>query len=245
MIQLDRVSIRSGSFALNDVCLAINEGTYAVLMGGTGQGKTTILEAICGLRPVAGGKVMLSGADVTHRKPADRGVGYLPQDLGLFPTMTVRGHLEFALRIRRRPTREINERVEQLAHVLGIEPLLARHIQRLSGGEAQRVALGRALSFEPRILLLDEPLNALDEATRDRLCELLRTIQKRRGLTILHVTHSRAEARSLADKLVLLAAGRIEERPLADLDKIAAQLPPSPRSPVIDRQPHPAGSRTL
>ena len=244
MIKLDRVSIRSGSFALNDVCLTIPEGTYAILMGGTGQGKTTILEAICGLRPVAGGKVILCQTDVTRRKPADRGVGYLPQDLGLFPTMTVRGHLEFALRIRRRPTHEIKERVEQLAHVLGIEPLLSRHVQRLSGGEAQRVALGRALSFEPPILLLDEPLNALDEATRDRLCELLRSIQKRHRLTTLHVTHSRAEARSLADQLILLAAGRIEERPLSDLDKIATELQPAPCSPVVDRQPHTAGSQT-
>src|SRR5262245_52971342 len=126
MIDLRGVSIRSGAFALTDVNLSIGEGTYAVLMGGTGQGKTTILEAICGLRPVFGGQVILCGDDVTNRKPADRGVGYVPQDLGLFPMMTVRGHLEFALRIRRRPPSEINSRVEEIAHLLGIEPLLDR-----------------------------------------------------------------------------------------------------------------------
>lgn len=244
MIELHGVSIRSGTFALNDVNLSIREGAYAVLMGGTGQGKTTILEAISGLKPVSAGRVILGGDDVTHRKPADRGVGYVPQDLGLFPTLTVRGHLEFALRIRRMATTEINSRVEELARLLGIEKLLSRHVHGLSGGEGQRVALGRALSFHPKILLMDEPLNALDETTRDRLCELLKSIQQRTGLTTLHVTHSRAEARQLANKLLVLAGGRVEERPLADLDNMPADLPAVPRSPIVERLPHPAGSQT-
>jgi ABC-type sugar transport system ATPase subunit len=231
MIELEDVTIRSGTFALSNIALSIPAGAYAVLMGGTGQGKTTILEAICGLRPLSGGRVILGGVDTTRRKPADRGIGYLPQDLGLFPMMTVRGHLEFALRIRRWPKPVIHDRVAELAHLLGIEPLLSRRVQLLSGGEAQRVALGRALSFRPQMLLLDEPLNALDEATRDRLCELLRSIQKQTGLTTLHVTHSRVEARALADRLLVLAAGRVQERPLAELDKLAADMPPSPLAP--------------
>jgi ABC-type sugar transport system ATPase subunit len=169
---------------------------------------------------------------MTQLKPADRGVGYLPQDLGLFPTMTVRGHLEFALRVRRTPRRIIHERVAELARLLGIEPLLDRHVRRLSGGEAQRVALGRALAFRPQVLLFDEPLNALDEATRDRLCDLLRKIQKQTGVTTLHVTHSRAEARQIADKLIILKGGRLEERPLAELDHLPAEVfraPPAER----------------
>lgn len=218
MIELDNLALSSGPFALSGVCLAIPQGTYAVLMGGTGQGKTTILEAICGLRTVTAGRVVLCGNDMTRRKPADRGVGYVPQDLALFPTMTVREHLEFALRVRRCAKAIIQERVAELAHVLGIEALLARRIKGLSGGESQRVALGRALSFRPRVLLLDEPLNALDETTRDRLCELLRSIQKTSGLTTLHVTHSRTEARLLAEKLFVLEAGRLREDPLAELE---------------------------
>ena len=103
MIQLKDLAIRSGPFALSGVNLSVPQGAYAVLMGGTGQGKTTILEAICGLRTVTAGRVVLCGIDVTKYKPADRGVGYVPQDLGLFPMMTVRGHLEFALKIRRAP----------------------------------------------------------------------------------------------------------------------------------------------
>jgi ABC-type sugar transport system ATPase subunit len=230
MIELDNLSIRSGAFALSNVSLATSPGTYNVLMGGTGQGKTTILEAICGLRPVTTGRVVLAGVDVTRIKPADRGVGYVPQDLGLFPTMTVRGHLEFALRVRRLAQSVMNDRVAEIAHGLGIEPLLARKVRGLSGGEAQRVALGRALSFRPRVLLLDEPLNALDEATRDRLCELLRRIQKENGLTTLHVTHSRAEARALADNLWLLSGGRLCQRPVADLDALPSEVTASPQT---------------
>ena len=242
MIVLENVSIRSGTFSLTDVNLTITEGTYAVLMGGTGQGKTTILEAICGLRPVTGGRVLLDGIDMTRAKPADRGVGYVPQDLGLFPTMTVRGHLEFALRVRRSPAKMIQDRVTELAQLLGIESLLERGVRGLSGGEAQRVALGRALAFRPRVLLLDEPLNALDEATRDRLCELLRTVQKQSGLATLHVTHSSVEARQLADKLLLLTVGRLSERPLGELDKLPAEVTVG-RRPTVEPSILSAGSQ--
>lgn len=217
MIALDQLAVRSGAFEMSGISLTIPEGAYAVLMGGTGQGKTTILEAICGLRAVTAGRVVLNGDDVTRRRPADRSVGYVPQDLGLFPTMTVRGHLEFALKVRRTPRSQIAKRVGELAGVLGIERLLDRTMRGLSGGESQRVALGRALSFRPRILVMDEPLNALDETTRDRLCELLRTIQRETGLTTLHVTHSRTEARSLADRLYVIDSGRLTERPLTEL----------------------------
>lgn len=217
MIELEAVTIRSGSFGLVDVSFTVPTGAYAVLMGGTGQGKTTILEAICGLRTLTVGRVRLSGRDVTTLKSADRLVGYVPQDLALFPMMSVREHLEFALRLRRYGRQQIAQRVEELAHALGIEPLLGRGITHLSGGEAQRVALGRALSFRPSTLLLDEPLTALDEATRDRLCKLLLAIQQENGLTILHVTHSRVEAQTLASKLLVLEGGRVLETPLAQL----------------------------
>jgi ABC-type sugar transport system ATPase subunit len=217
MIEIENVSVRSGAFVLTNIAATIAEGEYAVLMGGTGQGKTTILEAVCGLRPIVSGRIRLDGEDVTRWKPADRNIGYVPQDLALFPTMTVREHLEFALRLRGASRELLGQRVAELADVLAIGPLLDRRMRGLSGGEAQRVALGRALSFRPRVLLLDEPLNALDEPTRDRLCELLRTIQKNDGLTTLHVTHSRTEARLLADRLLVLAEGRVQQRPTTDL----------------------------
>jgi ABC-type sugar transport system ATPase subunit len=213
MIELENVTIRSGKFELTGLTAVIPSGNYAVLMGGTGQGKTTILEAICGLRPVVRGCIRLDGVDATRRKAADRSIGYVPQDLALFPTMTVRQHLEFALRLRKASPALLRQRVSELADVLHLGPLLHRRMRGLSGGEAQRVALGRALSFQPRMLLLDEPLNSVDEATRDRLCDLLRTIQKQSGLTTLHVTHSRAEAVLLADRLFQLVRGRVAECP--------------------------------
>lgn len=220
MIELEQLSVRAGAFALNDINLMIPHGTYAVLMGGTGQGKTSILEVICGLKLAAGGRVRLDGRDVTTWKPADRGVGYVPQDLALFPMMSVRGHLEFALKLRHWSSSAIAARVERLAEVLGIKALLDRGVRHLSGGEAQRVAIGRALSFEPQVLLLDEPLNALDEKTRDRLCELLRSVHQEIGLTTLHITHSRAEARLVADRLYVLEKGRLHERPVQDLEHV-------------------------
>jgi ABC-type sugar transport system ATPase subunit len=156
--------------------------------------------------------------------------------------MTVRGHLEFALRVRRSPAAIVADRVAELASVLGIEKLLDRHVRHLSGGEAQRVALGRALSFGPRILLLDEPLNALDEATRDRLCELLRSIQRETGLTTLHVTHSKSEARLVADRLLMLSAGRVAARPVADLEQVPMDED-GPSSPSVERQAHASRSQ--
>src|SRR5205085_1321628 len=134
------------------------------------------------------GRIVLMDRDVTNLKPAERGIGYVPQDGALFPTMTVQEHLAFALRIRHWERRRIEETVTEIAGLLGLQHLLDRKPAGLSGGEAQRVALGRALSFHPGVLLLDEPLSALDEATRAEMYELLRAVRRRTGVTALHVT---------------------------------------------------------
>jgi ABC-type sugar transport system ATPase subunit len=211
MIAVENVALRAGAFALDGVSFRVETGQYAVLMGKTGSGKTTLLEAVAGLKPVRAGRVLLMGQDVTALKAAERGVGYLPQDLALFPTMTVREHLEFAPHVRRWPRDAVAERVAELAALLGIECLLARRPEGLSGGEAQRVALGRALSFRPRVLLLDEPLSALDDETRQEMYALLRSVQRQTGVTALHVTHNLGEAKALADRLLLLKGGKISE----------------------------------
>jgi molybdate/tungstate transport system ATP-binding protein len=217
MVELDNVTIRSGGFALADVSFQIETGQYAVLMGKTGTGKTTLLEAICGLRSVAAGRILLDETDVTRLHPADRGVGYVPQDLALFPTLSVREHLAFALRVRRASTATINSRVCEFADLLAIGHLLDRLPRGLSGGESQRVALGRALAFHPRVLLLDEPLSALDEETRLEMYDLLKRVQRQTGVTTLHVTHSTAEARALAGQLLVLPGGCVRA---ADLDEL-------------------------
>jgi molybdate/tungstate transport system ATP-binding protein len=209
VIAVDNLSVRAGMFALDRLSFRVETGQYAVLMGKTGSGKTTLLEALCGLKPVQAGSINLDGRDVTHLKPAERQIGYVPQDVALFQTMTVREHLAFALVIRKQSAQVIERRVKELAELLGIEHLLDRKPAGLSGGESQRVALGRALSHPPRILLLDEPLSALDDATREEMYGLLQLVQKQTGVTTLHVTHSVREAQQLGDRILVLTDGSI------------------------------------
>ncbi|NND99992.1 MAG: ABC transporter ATP-binding protein [Pirellulaceae bacterium] len=211
MIQLQDIAISAGDFSLDKVSFDVPKGQYAVLMGRTGRGKTTILESICGLRKPSSGKILVDGIDITDWPPSDRQIGYVPQDLALFPTFTVQGHLEFALRLRKAGAKQIQQRTAELAEVLGLEHLLDRQIQGLSGGESQRVALGRALSFRPSVLLLDEPLSALDEATRSEMQRVLRAVKETTGVTTLHVTHSTEEAEALADRTLILENGVLSE----------------------------------
>lgn len=209
MVALEDVGIRQGAFALDGVGFAVPAGSYAVLMGRTGSGKTTLLEVVAGLRSPSRGRVLLRGVDVTRWPPAARNVGYVPQDAALFRTMTVRDNLGFALAVRGVPRAAIVARVNELAGWLGLSKLLARRPVGLSGGEAQRVALGRALAFRPDVLLLDEPLNAVDEATRGQLVAILDDIRRSREVTVLHVTHTRTEADRLADVVLELDGGRV------------------------------------
>ena len=215
MIRFDTLSWHAGAFRLDGISFTVPAGRYAVLMGQTGCGKTTLLEILCGLRQPANGRVFIGGRDVTGLPPGERGIGYVPQDGAMFPTMTVREQIGFALAIRRRSGAEIAARVKELADQLGVAHLLDRLPQHLSGGERQRVALGRALAAKPSVLLLDEPLSALDEELRDDLAALLKRVQRELGLTALHITHSRHEAAQLADVMFRLESGRVEETPPA------------------------------
>jgi ABC-type sugar transport system ATPase subunit len=218
MITVTNMHVVAGSFSLRDISFELEAGAYGVLMGKTGSGKTTILEAVSGLKRIVSGSIQLLGREVSRLKPAERGVGYVPQDRALFPCMTVARHLSLALELRRWDGRAIAERVAELAELLGIPHLLERWPRGLSGGEAQRVALGRALSYSPKILLLDEPLSALDEETRDDMCRLLKKIQHETHVTTLHVTHSPAEARRLADRLFVIRDGTLHEAAPGELD---------------------------
>jgi ABC-type sugar transport system ATPase subunit len=217
VIGFEFVTVRAGGFALGGVSFEVPTGGYAVLMGRTGSGKTTLLEAVCGLRPVESGRIVLAGRDVTALRPGERGIGYVPQDRALFQTMTVRQHLAFAPSIQGWSSPDTDARVRELADLLRIAPLLDRLPAGLSGGEAQRVALGRAIAARPKVLLLDEPLSALDDETWEGMIGLLGQVRKAAGVTILHVTHRREEARRLADRVFVLADGAVRPAAAADL----------------------------
>ncbi len=215
MIRLENIAWRVGAFHLENITFTVPAGCYGVLMGATGCGKTTLLEILCGLRQPAAGRVWIGGRDVTHEPPGARGIGYVPQDGALFPTYRVREQIGFALRVRGEPSAEITRRVAGLAGPLGIEHLLDRLPHDLSGGERQRVALARALAPRPAVLVLDEPLSALDEELRDDIATLLSSLQREHALTALHITHSRREAAQLGDVTFRLAAGGVAEIPSA------------------------------
>lgn len=213
VIHVTDLTLQVGEFCLENVSFQIPTGHYCVLMGKTGSGKTTVLEAIAGLIPVLSGSIRLGGVDVTTLRPQQRNLGYVPQDGALFTTMTVADHLAFALRIRCATSADIETRVDELARMLEIEPLLERAIDGLSGGERQRVALGRALSFRPATLLLDEPLSALDDETHSQMCDLLENVQQQTGVTVLHVSHREQEAQRLAQSILRIEDGIFQSSP--------------------------------
>lgn len=208
-IELEHVCFKIGVFEMSDFSLSISQGEYFVLTGPNGSGKTLLIKLIAGLyRPLAG-RVRLSGRDVTPTPPWNRNIGYVPQDGLLFRNRTVRGNIRFAMEVRRITSKRIEQSVDRVAHLLKIAHLLDRSVNGLSGGECQKTALARALVFEPRVLLLDEPVSAIDEDSRDGLCHDLRRIQRALGIAVLHVSHNRREIDLVADRIGILECGRI------------------------------------
>lgn len=209
MIEVSELAVRAGNFEMSDISFTIPSGEYGVLMGRTGCGKTTILEAICGLKEVTAGTVKLMGVDVTHLPAGVRGIGFVPQEGCLFSTMSVRNHLAFGPKVQSWTRAAIDDRVAELAAELSLENLLDRKPYGLSGGEIQRVALGRALAIRPGVLCLDEPLSALDDSTHAEMTALLTSLTKEHKITTLHITHSRSEAEAVADRVIRIDAGKL------------------------------------
>ncbi len=210
MIHCKDLHIKQGDFTLNDINFRIKKGDYVVMMGKTGCGKTTILECICGLRNIDSGEIRVNGTEISKFTPAQRQIGYLPQDGALFQTMTVAQNIGFALKIRKWDKQKTEERVNELARSLEISKLLKRKAHDLSGGEKQRVALARALSFYPDVLCLDEPLSALDEDTVTEMYDLLKELKNNHKITVLHISHSKIDALKLADKVLIFENGTIK-----------------------------------
>ena len=179
--------------------LFIPTGKYGILLGKTGSGKTTIMESICGLRTIKSGKIYINDQNVTQKRPAERGIGFVPQDGALFVTKTVYENISFSLKLRKWSKSEIETRVSEMAELLQIKHLLQRGVYHLSGGEKQRVSIARALAFFPSILCLDEPLSALDSETHRDICQLLKNMQIATNSTVIHITHNPLEANFLSD----------------------------------------------
>lgn len=209
MLHLLNLEYEVGEFRLREIEIEIPGGAYAILLGRTGSGKTSLLEIICGLRAIRSGEVWLDGQNVTGWPPAERGIGYVPQDGVLFAAMSVRRQIELSMEVRHWPRSRIRERVEELATLLDIGDLLKRRPVGLSGGERQRVALARALAFKPKLMCLDEPLSALDEETKEQMYRVLERTAAHEGTTFVHVTHYREEANRLGSLQFKLEEGRV------------------------------------
>ena len=198
--------------ALDRIDLSIGRGEFVVLLGPSGSGKTTMLSILGGFISPTDGQVFIDGADVTDLTPAQRPTATVFQDYALFPHMNVSKNIAFGLSMHKVPQAERAERVEEVLNLVGLEDFGGRGIHQLSGGQQQRVALARAIAIRPTVLLLDEPLGALDLSLRRQMQEELVRIQKSLGTTFIHVTHDQEEAMSIADTIVVLNRGRIEDQ---------------------------------
>lgn len=210
MIRMTEVVYSAGNFAMN-LSLEIKAGEYVVIMGPTGAGKTAAVECLAGLRQPTSGRIEIAGRDVTRAEPRARSIGYVPQDYALFRHRTVWSNIAFGPEVHGWSRKEIREAVESAARLTGVESLLDRHVHGLSGGERQRTALARALAVKPKVLILDEPVSALDESTRETVCSDLRRLQRELGVTTIHISHNQEEAFTVADRAVIIRNGRLEQ----------------------------------
>jgi sulfate transport system ATP-binding protein len=212
MISAASVTKRYGDFlALDDVSIEVEPGSLTALLGPSGSGKSTLLRVIAGLEVPDAGTVTLEGDDVTHVPPQRRGIGFVFQHYAAFKHLTVRENVAFGLRVRRRPKAEIVAKVDELLEIVGLAGYHERYPSQLSGGQRQRMALARALAVEPKVLLLDEPFGALDANVRAELRAWLKRLHDEVHVTTVLVTHDQEEAMELADRIVVLNHGRVEQ----------------------------------
>ncbi|MFI8557735.1 ABC transporter ATP-binding protein [Pseudomonas putida] len=199
----------AGNPVFQDIDCQIERGEFVTLLGPSGCGKSTLLRCIAGLTPVDSGSILLDGQDLVPLSPQKRGIGMVFQSYALFPNMTVEQNVAFGLRMQKVASAERQSRVAEVLALVELSSFAARYPHQLSGGQCQRVALARSLVTRPRLLLLDEPLSALDARIRKHLREQIRAIQRELGLTTIFVTHDQEEALTLSDRIFLMNEGRI------------------------------------
>ncbi len=211
-LRLEGIEKRYGAASvINGVSIAAREGEFVVFVGPSGCGKSTLLRMIAGLEEVTAGDVFIDGARVTELEPAKRKVSMVFQSYALFPHMTVRDNIAFGLKMSKVPRAEIGRQVAEAARILQMEPLLDRKPRQLSGGQRQRVAIGRAIVRHPKLFLFDEPLSNLDAELRAQMRVEIARLHRELGVTMVYVTHDQVEAMTLADRIVVLRAGRVEQ----------------------------------
>ena len=211
MIQIENLNVKLSGFSLHQINISIEQGEFFTLLGPTGAGKTVVLESAIGIIPITNGHVIINGKDVTRLPPEERGIGIVYQDFALFPHLTVYENITYGLRYHRINGKEPGKNLSFIIKRLSLDPLLQRLILNLSGGEKQRVALARALAVDPSVLLLDEPLSALDPNFREDTRETLKRLHIETGITVLMVTHDFTEAHFLAQRTAIINNGRIEQ----------------------------------
>lgn len=209
MLNIKNLKLKLGEFQLSNICLDVKSNEYFILLGPSGAGKTVLLETIAGRYKPAGGEILFNASNLSHLVPEQRNIGFVYQQYELFPHMTVEQNIAFGLKIRKIDKNIIKSKLDELAELFNIGHLLKRSPQNLSGGEKQRVALARALIISPDILLLDEPLSALDPLNRETLRNELKKIHESFKATIIHVTHDLNEALYLADRIGIMYNGEL------------------------------------
>jgi sn-glycerol 3-phosphate transport system ATP-binding protein len=203
--------------AVENVSFEADAGSFLVLLGPSGCGKSTTLRLIAGLEQVSSGRILIGGEDVTNLAPAKRRIAMVFQSYALFPHLTVAENILFGLRVRKTPAAERARRIERVASLLSLGALLGRKPSQLSGGQQQRVALGRAIIAETPVCLMDEPLSNLDAQLRAEMRREIRTLQQKLGITMIYVTHDQSEAMSMADKVILMREGKVEQAAAPDI----------------------------
>ncbi len=209
MLDIKNLTADLGEFSLKGVDLHVDKGEYSVILGPTGTGKTILLEVIAGVYPVDGGSIHVNGQDITGLPPKDRSVSMVYQDYMLFPHLTIEENIRFGLEAENYPEEEISKRVDRFVDLLDISDILHRYSRTLSGGERQRATLARGLVMGPDVLLLDEPVSALDVPSQEKIIKELKKIRRETDVTIMHVTHSREEAIRLGDRIAVMNDGKI------------------------------------